>query len=278
MLQDGVGGYTGARALELLRTVRRLRRPPAGPARAARTGRAGRRRPAPRSSGCPAASSSGCRWRWPWSGVRNCCSWTSRPPAWTRRPADDLGADPPAAPRRRVGRAHHPLPGRGRGAGRSRRGAHAGRVVAEGSPAELTRQGSAGTVRFSARPGLAIARPAALPAGRRGRDRAATRAIPGAGRGHPAAAGRDHHVVRGRIRAGRRADGRAAQPRGRLPVADRRTTGPAGWPRPVSRCADERGSHCRFARSRPPRRPHGCWPPRPGWNCGCCCATASRSG
>lgn len=34
---------------------------------------------------------------------------------------------------------------------------HAGQVVAEGSPAELTRQGSTGTVRFSARPGLAVA-------------------------------------------------------------------------------------------------------------------------
>lgn len=34
---------------------------------------------------------------------------------------------------------------------------NAGRVVAEGSPAELTRAGSSGTVRFSARPGLAVA-------------------------------------------------------------------------------------------------------------------------
>ena len=43
---------------------------------------------------------------------------------------------------------------------------HAGRVVAEGSPAELTKQGSAGTVRFSARPGLAVAAlQRSLPAG-----------------------------------------------------------------------------------------------------------------
>ncbi len=34
---------------------------------------------------------------------------------------------------------------------------NAGRIVAEGSPAELTRNGSSGTVRFSARPGLAVA-------------------------------------------------------------------------------------------------------------------------
>ncbi|MEO6700072.1 MAG: ABC transporter ATP-binding protein [Jatrophihabitantaceae bacterium] len=43
---------------------------------------------------------------------------------------------------------------------------HAGRVVAEGSPAELTRAHSAGQVRFNARPGLPIADlQAALPAG-----------------------------------------------------------------------------------------------------------------
>jgi ABC-2 type transport system ATP-binding protein len=43
---------------------------------------------------------------------------------------------------------------------------HAGRVVAEGSPAELTRANSTGQVRFSARPGLPIAElQAALPAG-----------------------------------------------------------------------------------------------------------------
>jgi ABC-2 type transport system ATP-binding protein len=43
---------------------------------------------------------------------------------------------------------------------------HAGLVVAEGSPAELTRAGSGGTVRFSAPPGLAIAAlQASLPAG-----------------------------------------------------------------------------------------------------------------
>lgn len=34
---------------------------------------------------------------------------------------------------------------------------NAGRVVAQGTPAELTRSGSSGTVRFSARPGLAVA-------------------------------------------------------------------------------------------------------------------------
>jgi ABC-2 type transport system ATP-binding protein len=45
---------------------------------------------------------------------------------------------------------------------------HAGRIAAEGSPAELTRAGAAGTVRFSARPGLPVAElQAALPAGAR---------------------------------------------------------------------------------------------------------------
>lgn len=43
---------------------------------------------------------------------------------------------------------------------------HAGSVVAEGSPDELTKQDSAGTVRFSARPGLAVAElQRCLPAG-----------------------------------------------------------------------------------------------------------------
>ncbi|MGI8665443.1 MAG: ABC transporter ATP-binding protein [Jatrophihabitans sp.] len=43
---------------------------------------------------------------------------------------------------------------------------HAGRVVAEGSPAELTRADSAGQVRFAARPGLPVEElQAALPAG-----------------------------------------------------------------------------------------------------------------
>jgi ABC-2 type transport system ATP-binding protein len=43
---------------------------------------------------------------------------------------------------------------------------NAGRVLAEGSPAELTRAGAAGRVRFSARPRLPVAELcAALPAG-----------------------------------------------------------------------------------------------------------------
>jgi ABC-2 type transport system ATP-binding protein len=45
---------------------------------------------------------------------------------------------------------------------------HAGRIAAEGSPSELTRAGAAGTVRFSARPGLPVAElQAALPPGAR---------------------------------------------------------------------------------------------------------------
>jgi ABC-2 type transport system ATP-binding protein len=52
---------------------------------------------------------------------------------------------------------------------------HEGRIVAEGSPAELTRVGSAGEVRFSAQPGLATAElQAALPIGA-----AVTEAAPG---------------------------------------------------------------------------------------------------
>jgi ABC-2 type transport system ATP-binding protein len=45
---------------------------------------------------------------------------------------------------------------------------HEGKVVADGSPADLTRAGSAGKIRFSARPELAVAElQAALPAGAR---------------------------------------------------------------------------------------------------------------
>ena len=51
----------------------------------------GRRCGARRTSGSPAASSSGCRWRARWSAGRNWCSSTSRPPAWTRRPGGWCG-------------------------------------------------------------------------------------------------------------------------------------------------------------------------------------------
>ena len=48
--------------------------------------------PAPRTSGSPAASSSGSRWPAPSSGARSWCSSTSRPPGWTRRAAGSSGS------------------------------------------------------------------------------------------------------------------------------------------------------------------------------------------
>ncbi len=50
--------------------------------------RAGRRR----TAGSPAVSSSGSAWPWPSSAARSSSSSTSRPPAWTRRPAARRGS------------------------------------------------------------------------------------------------------------------------------------------------------------------------------------------
>ena len=79
------------KAGEMLRLLARVRGRPARPGRAAGPARADRRARTRRTSGCPAASSSGCRWRWPWSAGRSWCSWTSRPPGWTRRPGTRPG-------------------------------------------------------------------------------------------------------------------------------------------------------------------------------------------
>ena len=60
---------------------------------------------------------------WAWCTARRCCSWTSRPPASTRRPAPTMWAEiARLAARGRADRpAHHALPGGGRPAGRPAR-------------------------------------------------------------------------------------------------------------------------------------------------------------
>ena len=50
-----------------------------------------RQEPSPGSAGCPAARSSGCSSRSPWSGTRRWCSSTSSPRVWTREPGAPPG-------------------------------------------------------------------------------------------------------------------------------------------------------------------------------------------
>ena len=76
----------------------------------------------PGRAGSPAASNGASTWPSRWSATRTWSSSTSRPPASTRGPASGLvdGGEPPDARQDRA--AHHALHGRGRGAGRPRRG------------------------------------------------------------------------------------------------------------------------------------------------------------
>ena len=67
--------------------VRRLLRRPRRPRRAARAGRAGRPPPHRPGASCRAASSSACRWPWPWSADPRWRSSTSPPPASIRAAA-----------------------------------------------------------------------------------------------------------------------------------------------------------------------------------------------
>ena len=99
---------------------------------------------------------------------------------------------------------------------------NAGRVLAEGSPAELTRTGAAGRVRFSARPRLPVAELcAALPSGAQVAEPADGQYLVTAEiTPQLLAAVTSWCAARGR--AGRRPDRGAAQPGGGLPGAHRR--------------------------------------------------------
>ena len=90
MLQSG-GAWSGCRADEMLRHVAALHAHPLPVDRRWSSGSAWPSAGAPRTGGCPGASSSGWGWRWPWSGARSWCSSTSRPPGSTRRRAATPG-------------------------------------------------------------------------------------------------------------------------------------------------------------------------------------------
>ncbi len=179
MLQGG-GGYPGAKAGEMLRLLAAYAADPLDPGalmeRLGLTGAARTRR----TSGCPAGRSSGCRWRWPWWPGRSWCSWTSRPPGWTRRPGTRPGtwSGSCASDGVTVVLTTHHMEEAERLADQVVV-VDSGRVVAVGSPAELTRRrrrGAAAVHRDArARPGRAGRRAAA------GGDgvRAAPRRIPG---------------------------------------------------------------------------------------------------
>ena len=204
----------------------------------------GRRGGHPGTGGCPAASSSGSRWRWRWSAVRNWCSSTSRPPAWTRRP----GA-PPGTLDRQAARATasavvlttHFLDEAERLAD------HvviidAGRVVAAGSPAELTAAGVGGPAPVPG-PGLPCDSRSCRPAAGR---RAVSEPPPAhylvAGDGDARAAGHARPPgARPRDVLAEDAQRRAAQPGGRLPRPHR----PSSCRRPAMTAASSAGAAAR---------------------------------
>ena len=109
----------GSAPMEMLRHIAALHAHPLDVDAARGAARARRLRPHAVPTALAAGSSSGSGWRWRSSGGRSSCSSTSRPPGWTRRPGattwellEELRA------RRRDGRAHHALHGRGRAARR----------------------------------------------------------------------------------------------------------------------------------------------------------------
>ena len=141
----------------------------------------------------------------------------------------DLGVHPQAARRRRQRRADHPLPGRGRAAGRH--------GSSSWTPAGSSPRASPGRADPRRRRGpdpilarrpacrLGVAASPRCPTGTT-RTRGGARALPGRRRRQPATAGDAHRVVRRAGRAGREPRRRAAHPRGRLPRPHRPRAAP----------------------------------------------------
>ena len=234
VMPQGGGAYPGVRAEEMLALVAACAANPIDPAwlidvlgLARRGGR--------RTSGSPAASSNGCRSRARSSAGRSWCSSTSRRPGWTRRRGGWCGSW-----WRRCART----------ACRVLLTTHAmeeaeeladqvviidrGRVVAEGSPRQLTaEQAGRRAAALPRAPGLDTTQLcAALPDGCH-IDEPTPGRVPAVGQGRPAGGVDGDRVVRAAGRAGRGAARRPAQPRGRLPRPDRTgtalmTTFPAG--------------------------------------------------
>ena len=110
-----------------------------------------------------------------------------------------------------------------------------GRVVAQGSPDELTRAGAEGQIRFTAVPRLRLDNLLDRAARRVGRARDRARALPRHRRDHAAVPRHAHRVVRRPARPRREPRRRAPHPRGRLPRTHR--TRAAGMNTPTIRSA-----------------------------------------
>ena len=160
MLQDGVGGYTAAtRAASCCACSPRYAAHPHDPATLLDARRADRGRRHRRSSGCPAASSSGCRWRWRSSAGRNWCSSTSRRRAWTRRRAARPGSSSAScAPTASASCSPPTSSTRPSSSPTTSSSSTTAGSSPQGSPAELTRAGAEGQIRFRATPGLRVDR------------------------------------------------------------------------------------------------------------------------
>ena len=227
--------------------VRRLlRATPRTPTRCSTSSACGRW-PARSSAACRAARSSGCPWPWRWSaGPR--CVFLDEPTA---------GMDP-----------HARLTTWEVITGLKERGAtvilttHAmdeaerlcdrvaiidgGRLVALGTPGDLTRSAGGGETLFTAAPGLdtpALAGALLPGAGGGGREQAGGVRRPR--RPEPGAGGRPHRLAAGPRRRPRRPAGRPPQPGGGLPPGDVGASSPAEEPRGVPTAS---GGRRRWAR------------------------------
>ena len=179
--------------------------------------------PARRGAASRAASSSACRWRWPWSAGPRSPSSTSPPRASTSAAGPGRARGRRRAARRRGVRraAHHPRARRGRAHGRPRRDHRPRPAGGRGHPRRAARPGGADEIRFGAAAGLDVA---ALGA-RLGARRAARSARASTGRRRRLAGARwprltawlaEHDLPLADLRAGR------ATPRGRVPPPHRR--------------------------------------------------------
>ena len=205
MLQRG-GVYPVMGPRRALTLFARYYAEPRGPRRRCSTWSVSGPWPRPRGGGCRGASSSGCRWRWPWWAGPRSSSWTSPRPGSTPRAGWPSGRSSRSCAGAGVCvvLTTHELPEAERLADEV--------VILAGGPGRGPGDGG----RAGRRPGRL--RPSAS-APRRGRHRLA-RPRPGAGRGD---------VVEeqpGRVRAGRRGDGRPGGGAGRLA----RRARPPPWP------------------------------------------------
>ena len=168
VMPQGGGAYPGVRVAEMLRLVAACSAHPLDPAwLLTRSGSTPAR--APRTSGSRVGSSSGSRWRAPWSADPSWSSSTSPPPGWTRRAATSCGSWSRAMRRDGVAvllTTH--LMEEAEALADQVVIIDGGRAVAKGTPAALTAGTDQRELRFRAKPGMDVAGlAAALPPGYR---------------------------------------------------------------------------------------------------------------